>query len=189
MLGGKFVDNLMDKFAQKLSAQEMIRANEAAEAAEQDRIKKQAEIYEKEVELLKENMNNLQKGIDNLADNSSKNIDITPLTEQVENILKKIDLSDEKTYDVGVRTWRNVEASIQEALNKQMPSIRQAIVDENTAQVQALREEFKKLSKRAEELEVQIGTKNNAVLPVCIIALLIAAANLIIMLLHIYGIM
>ena len=33
MLGGKFVDNLMDKFAQKLSAQEMIRANEAAEAA------------------------------------------------------------------------------------------------------------------------------------------------------------
>jgi hypothetical protein len=70
-----------------------------------------------------------------------------------------------------------------------MPSIRQVIVDENTAQVQALREEFKKLSKRAEELEVQIGTKNNAVLPVCIITLLIAAANLIIMLLHIYGIM
>ena len=33
MLGGWIVDNFMDKLAQKLSAQEMIKANAAAEAA------------------------------------------------------------------------------------------------------------------------------------------------------------
>ena len=190
MLGGKIVDNLMDKFAQKLSAQEMIRANEAAEAAEQDRIKKQAEAYEKELTILKENMNRLQKGIDTIADSSSNNnIDITPIKEQIDSILKKLEESDEKTYDVGVRTWRNVEASIQQANDKQIPALKQALSDENVKTLEEIKGEFKKLSKCAESIEIQIGNKNNGVLPVTIITLVIAVADLVILLLHIYGIM
>ena len=40
------MDNFMDKLAQKLNAQEMIKANAAAEAAETARLKEQNAVYE-----------------------------------------------------------------------------------------------------------------------------------------------
>ena len=50
MLGGWIVDNFMDKLAQKLSAQEMIKANAAAEAAETERLRIQVARYQTEME-------------------------------------------------------------------------------------------------------------------------------------------
>ena len=48
MLGGNIVDNIMDKLAQKLSAQEMIKANTAAEAAHREQIENQNKQYEED---------------------------------------------------------------------------------------------------------------------------------------------
>lgn len=45
MLGGKRMDMFMDKLAQKLTAQEIIRANTAADAEELNQLKKQAADY------------------------------------------------------------------------------------------------------------------------------------------------
>ena len=53
MLGGWIVDNFMDKLAQKLSAQEMIKANTAAEAAETERLRIQTAQYQTEMEEMK----------------------------------------------------------------------------------------------------------------------------------------
>ncbi|MCR4903614.1 MAG: hypothetical protein K6A23_12200 [Butyrivibrio sp.] len=179
------MDNLMDKFAQKLSAQEMIRANEAAEAAEQERLKKQAEAYEKELDFIKSSLDKLQKDIN------------------------------DNTHDVGVRTWRNVEASIKEIsagnleaikevnnekileLSKQATSevckeytdnIKQITIEENKKELEIIKEEFKKVLKRTEELEVEIETKNSAVVPISIITLLMVIANLVVIILNIVGI-
>lgn len=45
MFGGKFMDTFMDKLASKFNAQEMIRANSAAEARENERLHKEVEVY------------------------------------------------------------------------------------------------------------------------------------------------
>lgn len=45
MFGGKIMDTFMDKLASKLNAQEMIRANSAAEAAENAKLKQEVEAY------------------------------------------------------------------------------------------------------------------------------------------------
>ena len=41
MFGGKWMDTFMDKLAQTLNAQEMIKANSAADAEEMDQLKNQ----------------------------------------------------------------------------------------------------------------------------------------------------
>ena len=47
MFGGKMMDTFMDKLAQKMNAQEMIKANSAAEAAKMEQLQNQVAEYEK----------------------------------------------------------------------------------------------------------------------------------------------
>ena len=46
MFGGKWMDTFMDKLAQKLNAQEMIKANSAADAEEMNQLKNQLREYD-----------------------------------------------------------------------------------------------------------------------------------------------
>ena len=46
MPGGEVMDTFMDKLAQKLTAQEIIRGNLAADAEEMDTLKEQVKDYE-----------------------------------------------------------------------------------------------------------------------------------------------
>ena len=46
MVGGRWMDTFMDKLAQKLNAQEMIKANSAADAEEMDQLKSQLREYD-----------------------------------------------------------------------------------------------------------------------------------------------
>lgn len=48
------MDTFMDKLASKLNAQEMIRANSAAEAAESDRLKQEVEVYKQCLEQMRQ---------------------------------------------------------------------------------------------------------------------------------------
>lgn len=54
MFGGKFMDTFMDKLASKLNAQEMIRANSAAEAKENERLHKEVEVYKQCLQEMRE---------------------------------------------------------------------------------------------------------------------------------------
>ena len=59
MLGGKIMDNFMDKLAQKWNAAELIKANSAAEAMELKRLRDQVAEYEAILqEMRKVNLNN-----------------------------------------------------------------------------------------------------------------------------------
>lgn len=146
MLGGNIVDNIMDKLAQKLSAQEMIKANSQAEV--ESAISDATEIFTKKM--------------DEATDS---------FTRKVEDALtKKMEESDSKTHDVGVQTYRNVQALI----NKQQ---------EKTA------EEFKELDSKLETLQYAVESKNSGLLPLIIVTLLIAGADLVINILRIFGIL
>lgn len=146
MLGGNIVDNIMDKLAQKLSAQEMIKANSQAEV--ESAISDATEIFTKKM--------------DEATDS---------FTKKVEDALnKKMEESDSKTHDVGVQTYRNVQALI----NKQQ---------EKTA------EEFKELDSKLETLQYAVESKNSGLLPLIIVTLLVAGADLVINILRIFGIL
>lgn len=146
MLGGNIVDNIMDKLAQKLSAQEMIKANSQAEV--QSAISDATEIFTKKM--------------DEATDSFTKKVE--------DALSKKMEESDTKTHDVGVQTYRNVQALI----NKQQ---------EKTA------EEFKEINSKMETLQYAVESKNSGLLPLIIITLLIAGADLVINVLRIFGIL
>ncbi len=146
MLGGNIVDNIMDKLAQKLSAQEMIKANSQAEV--ESAISDATEIFTKKM--------------DEATDSFTKKVE--------DALTKKMEESDSKTHDVGVQTYRNVQALI----NKQQ---------EKTA------EEFKELDSKLETLQYAVESKNSGLLPLIIVTLLVAGADLVINILRIFGIL
>lgn len=86
-----------------------------------------------------------------------------------ENFNKKFDENSTKTHDVGVQTYRNIQA----ILNKQE---------------EKHQEEYKEIQKKFEEVHFAIETKNTALLPLLIITLLVAGADLVINILRILGI-
>ena len=125
----------MDKFTEKFSAQDMIKANSQAE---------------------------VETAISETVDALSKKME--------ENLGKKFDENSTKTHDVGVQTYRNIQA----ILNKQ---------EEKHV------EEYKEIERKFEELHFAIETKNSAVLPIVIVTLLVAGADLVINILRIFGIL
>ena len=50
------MDSIMDKIAEKISAQDLIRANSQAETAEAARIKQEAEQYRRQLEEIRSNL-------------------------------------------------------------------------------------------------------------------------------------
>lgn len=86
-----------------------------------------------------------------------------------ENFNKKFDENSTKTHDVGVQTYRNIQA----ILNKQE---------------EKHQDEYKEIQKRFEEVHFAIETKNTALLPLLIVTLLVAGADLVINILRIFGI-
>jgi DNA anti-recombination protein RmuC len=86
-----------------------------------------------------------------------------------ENFNKKFDENSTKTHDVGVQTYRNIQA----ILNKQE---------------EKHQEEYKEIQKKFEEVHFAIETKNSALLPLLIVTLLVAGADLVINILRIFGI-
>lgn len=79
------MDNFMDKVAQKLGAQEMIRANAAAEAAELENLEKQLTVFKEQMEkyddclqeMRKLNLKNIEsaQGVQSLAEKAGEKLD------------------------------------------------------------------------------------------------------------------
>ena len=78
------MDNFMDKIAQKLNSQELIRANAAADAAELESLEKQLAIFKEQMdkyddciqEMRKLNLKNIEsaQGVQNLADTANEKL-------------------------------------------------------------------------------------------------------------------
>lgn len=118
MFGGKFMDNFMDKLAQKFNAQDMIKANTQAEAEETERLKKQVERYEACLEEMRQTsqqnvgvMNRLDELVQSL-DNSNRLLDnnvasINQMEAPSQNFDEKINL----LVESGMEKFREMEAS------------------------------------------------------------------------------
>ena len=148
------MDNFMDKLAQRLTAQEMIKANSAADAAELERLQKQLAQYDaclqemrklslnnvettdKITELLNESISKIQSYESNQAEL------LNGLTDKANEF---VDKANDFVHKENVKVYRNVQA---------------VVVDETNRQTEILEASQKKIAR-----------KSTAVLVISIIAL------------------
>jgi len=136
------MDNFIDKIAQKLGSQDLIRANASAEAKEMNQMKGKLEEYEtlilqmrqvhlKNVELLRR----MQKTVDALEQLEDENVtdennldsnkleNVEELKEKIEAVKVSIETSskciEELIHTEDVKVFRNVEAVLEEGFEKQ----------------------------------------------------------------------
>ena len=157
------MDTFMDKLAQKLNAQEMIKANSAADAEEMDQLKNQLREYDECLaQMQQENTEKLQEL---QQEYTTKLEEIRQNTEELEELRKhldeKLDGSDENVHKECVKVYRNVQA---------------AVVEGNEKQTEAI----------AGKIKESLNGKLNGVLGVSIAALLVAAADIV---LHVLSIL
>ena len=164
MLGGKIVENFMDKLAEKIGAQDIIRANAQAEAMEAERTKQEAEQFKIQLEELRAGEKEHRAAIED-ARNSIQETGktIAALTERLEQ-------NETQVHDVGVQVYRNVQAVVEKGQEKSL-------------------DEFKEVKHNIEAVQVAVETKNRAVTPLLIITLLVAGADLVLNILRILGVL
>ncbi len=160
----------MNRLAEKISAQDIIRANSQAEAAETQRIKQEAEQYRLQLEEIKHSSQEYKAILEEMRNDAGdyKN-QLQDMKEDSKAFRAKLEESDTKIHDVGVQVYRNVQAVIEKSQDKN-------------------KEEIKDIQNRLETLQVAVETKNNALLPLTIITMLLVIADLVFNILRFLGI-
>ena len=122
------MDNFMDKLAQRLTAQEMIKANSAADAAELERLQKQLAQYDACLqEMRKLSLNNvettdkitalLNESISKIQSYESNQADIlNGLTDKANEF---VDKANDFVHKENVKVYRNVQAVVVDELKNQ----------------------------------------------------------------------
>lgn len=175
MLGGKVMDNFMDKIAHKFSAQELIKANAQAEAEEMKRLQTQITAYEEILQDIRRvNLKNVELSdkVENLLElctektealsvgNSEEAVKaVGALQTKLEEILQE---TQEHVHRECVKVYRNVQA---------------VVVDELKNQTETIKEDSRKAEKRTSLQQ-----------PLIIITLLLSLANTVMLILNILGV-
>lgn len=141
------MDTFIDKLAQKKNAQEMIRANSAAEAAKMDQMQKQVKEYDELMQEIRrvnlrtvENVETIRRLLtqcmekvalfqkeDKPQDSAEEQVEAVRnlLVEQLEAIKELLEERLAQTEDVvhkeNVKVYRNVQAAFTDELEKQNP--------------------------------------------------------------------
>ena len=142
------MDNFMDKIAQKLNSQELIRANAAADAAELENLEKQLAIFKEQMEkyddciqeMRKLNLKNIEsaQGVQNLADQANEKIGQTVGEVEAESVSRI-----KQTSEVSI-------AGINQALSESLAKI--AEIKENSDNLEQITENMSGLQDKLEEL-------------------------------------
>ena len=162
-VGGQNMDSIMDRITSKFSAQDLIRANTQAEAAEAERIKQEAEEYKRQLEEIRNNDKDYRQQLDEYMKQSKD------YSENFDALSDKLAENDQKIHDIGVQTYRNVQAVVEKTSGRNM-------------------EELKEIERRLETVTVNTAESTRGLKPLVILALLISAADLVINLLRIFGV-
>lgn len=188
------MDNFMDKLAQKLTAQEMIKANSAADTAELERLQKQLAQYDACLqEMRKLSLKNVETTdkVGQLLDESIQKIQEVQRLEEGNDELKQL-LQDQTRAFEEIRTLIKESMTDKEDLNKNMEELRstlRAMLDESEEHVHkenvrvyrnvqaVVVGESKKLSEDFEQKHKKLSGMNSAVLVLVIITMLASLAN------------
>jgi len=181
MFGGRWMDTFIDKLAHKLTAQEMIKANSAADAAELQRTKSQLAKYEELLRELKEvgrlNAESAKQVRDLAAESVARVEDTQRVTTLIDETLVKIQQIQSTQMDmeaIGAKLeeLKPLFEQLSEHVHKENVKVYrnvQAVVEEETAKV-------------TEQVDKRIGSVSGrvtAVLTISIVALLASVAGLV----------
>ena len=134
------MDNFMNKIAEKIGAQDIIRANSQAEAKEAERIKLEAEHYKALSEELKHNADDFKLNAEDFkhtAEEYRKNLDVMiedakAYKESLEQLRadykehqETLEANEERIHDVGVQVYRNVQAVVEKSQNTNRESFKE----------------------------------------------------------------
>ena len=142
------MDNFMDKVAQKLGAQEMIRANEAAEAAELENLEKQLTVFKEQMEkyddclqeMRKLNLKNIEsaQGVQSLAEKAGEKLDQTVGEVEAASVSRI-----KETSDISI-------AGINQTLSESLAKI--AEIKESSDNLEQITEKMSGLQEKQQEL-------------------------------------
>lgn len=142
------MDNFMDKISQRLSSQELIRANAAAEAAELENLEKQLTLFKEQTdkydeylqEMRKLNLKNIEsaQGVQELADKAGEKLGQAVGEMEAESVSRI-----KQTSDVSI-------AGINQTLQESLAKI--AEIKEDGGNVEQLTENMTQLQGKLEEL-------------------------------------
>ncbi|WP_044913876.1 hypothetical protein [Butyrivibrio sp. WCE2006] len=189
------MDNIMDKLAGKISAQEIINANAAAEAAHREQIENQNRQYEEEINVLRQNAHKLEDRLNNIEialkdlkkDRDEADVNVQELDNAIRelknNLSDRLNKSDEATHDVGVRIYRNVQAAVIDEQKKQLDEIKEDL----KKQMESIRGEFTMLVRQLDSMQRANRAKNRGIMPLTVIILIATIANLALVVLRIIG--
>ena len=142
------MDNFMDKVAQKLGAQEMIRANAAAEAAELENLEKQLTVFKEQMEkyddclqeMRKLNLKNIEsaQGVQSLAEKAGEKLDQTVGEVEAASVSRI-----KETSDISI-------AGINQPLSESLAKI--AEIKESSDNLEQITEKMSGLQEKQQEL-------------------------------------
>ncbi len=203
MFGGRWMDTFMDKLAQKLNAQEMIKANSAADAEEMDQLKNQLREYDeclaqmqqvnKELKAINQEMERLmaetivpevtklsEEGVAALQKMQQENTEkLETLTQQYAAKLEELQQSTEALDELQKHVdekLSNTEENVHKECVKVYRNVQAAVVEENEKQTEAVTARVKE----------SLGGKMNGVLGVSIAAVVLTVADIV---LHVLSIL
>ena len=117
MFGGSWMDTFMDKLAQKFTAQEMIKANSAAEAAELQRTREQVKKYNDCLQEMKQVNDDTKAALVQIQETLEAGMDQFKNAEiPLESISNEIM---DFVHKENVKVYRNVQAVVVDELKKQ----------------------------------------------------------------------
>lgn len=188
MFGGKFMDTFMDKLASKLNAQEMIRANSAAEAAENERLKQEVEVYKQCLQEMREiSLQNTSTSvqIEELVKKSTEKIEAIQVeTAKSDDVIEALNTNQEAFVEsVNAikeeikKELKNQEENIHKECVKVYRNVQAVVTEENDKQKDTILEEQRKLKKKA-----------TAALVMGILAMSFAAIQVVLSVLEICGV-
>lgn len=197
------MDTFMDKLAQKLNAQEMIKANSAADAEEMDQLKNQLREYDeclaqmqqvnKELKAINQEMERLmaetivpevtklsEEGVAALQKMQQENTEkLETLTQQYAAKLEELQQSTEALDELQKHVdekLSNTEENVHKECVKVYRNVQAAVVEENEKQTEAVTARVKE----------SLGGKMNGVLGVSIAAVVLTVTDIV---LHVLSIL
>lgn len=132
------MDTFIDKLAQKFSAQDMIRANLAAEAKETKKLREKMESYETLLQEMRQinlkNMESAERVNQMLQDGAQAD------KEYMNELFTKVD---ETLHTENVKVYRNVQAAIQNSLEEQTKTLLEKQQEQITSQQEHIEAQHK----------------------------------------------
>lgn len=169
------MDNFIDKLAQKFSAQDMIRANLAAEAKETKKLREKMESYESLLQEMRQinlkNMESAERINQMLAEGAGTD------KEYLKEMFEK---ANENLHTENVKVYRNVQAAVKDELGEQT----RVLLEEQSKQIKEQQEHIENQHKLIEQQGIRAKKSRCFLQIMSVLIFLGVAAQVVLQVMH-----